>query len=86
MTDQVPDKLAGGQSLNGAEIAALQRKFAETLNAAINDTQLRRLALEKAVEISVAAREPVTGTALVALAEAVHAFLAAPAREAQRQV
>ena len=66
------------QPLNGQQVAALQAKFQIALRDAIKDVDLRKLALEKAVEMSVSVAVGQTQQDFLELAEAIHAFLAAP--------
>lgn len=67
--------------LSGQQLSAMQRQFQDALRNAIKDTELRKLALEKAVAIVSLGAKPVAIVDLMAMSESIHAFLSAPAAE-----
>lgn len=69
------DAGAAEPPLNGQQMAALQRKFQTDLKTMINDTDLRKLSLDKATTM---ASVPNVKIEVMTLAREMYAFLSEP--------
>jgi hypothetical protein len=86
MTNQADDLRTASPSRADApssyQFAAMQKQMAERFSRAIDDVELRKIALQAAVAVhqSQLAAHEAKVTAPVALAREIHAFLSEPAR------